>query len=116
VFPEQVVYASEGLVGFPGSLAQVLDKRFKLLAYPVQVLNRGFYLRAVFFDQTARVRKGGGKIRPVLRVQQVIDAVDSDFQVSSSVIQGLHELLGLRRDVIDLRGECVEINIGVRWQ
>ena len=82
---------SERLVGFFAVLVKVLKKRLQLLAHAVQVLNGGFYLRTVFFNQAACARKRGGKIRSVLGTQKFVDAVDRNFQVCCAITQGLNE-------------------------
>jgi len=43
-------------------------------------------------------------------VEEIVDTIHGDFQLRGAIIQGDQKLLGVRSEVVDLRGESVEVS------
>ena len=99
------------LVCFGGSLAEILKERLQFPADLVRVLQGFFQLGAVFFNHSARVGKRGGKVRAVLRAEQIIYTCDRLFHFGGPVVQIAKKFLSLRVQVVELRRQGVEVDV-----
>ena len=77
------------------------------------MLQRGVHLRPRIRDQPMSLRQRGGKIGAILRVQQIVDSIDGHFKLSRTRVQCLKEFLRGRREIVDLLGQRIEIEIRI---
>jgi hypothetical protein len=80
VFAEHGVDVRQRLVCFGGSLPEIIEQR--LPADLVHVVQRCFHLGAIFFNHAAGIRERGGKVRAVLRAEQIVYARTVSFTTS----------------------------------
>src|SRR5229473_6532026 len=111
IFADQGINVIDGLVGFLGGLAKILQQRLKLFADGADVLESGVKSGAVFLDHAAGVGQGCREIGAILNVQEIVHAVDGDFQLGGAIVEGDEKLLGMGSEIVDLHGERVEINV-----
>src|SRR5258707_920383 len=81
------------LICLLGSLSEIFEERLQFLADGVYVLQSCLDLRPVFFEHSARICEFCGKIRAVLRTEQIVHARDRLFPLRRSIAR-VNDLLG----------------------
>src|SRR2546422_5915953 len=116
ILADEGVDALQRRVRLSDGLVKLIEQRPYLRAGGIEVAQRGFNLRPVLLQYSVRVGKAAGEAPPVLRVEEVVDALHCDLEFGGALVQRGDEIFRFRPQSVELGGDGVEVDVGLRRQ